>query len=39
MALTEEQKKIRSAKAAATRKRKLEATAKAMGIYKDLKRK
>ena len=39
MALTEEQKKIRSAKAAATRKRKLEATAKAMGIDKDLKRK
>lgn len=39
MALTEQQKKARSEKAAATRKRKLEATAKAMGIDKDLKRK
>lgn len=39
MALTEEQKKARSEKAAATRKRKLEATAKAMGLDKDLKRK
>jgi len=39
MALTEEQKKTRAEKAAQTRKRKLEATAKAMGIDKDLKRK
>lgn len=37
MALTEEQKKARAAKAAATRKKKIEATAKAMGM--DLKRK
>lgn len=39
MALTEQQKKARVEKAAETRKRKLEATAKAMGIDGDLKRK
>jgi hypothetical protein len=39
MALTEQQKKDRTQKAAETRKRKLEATAKAMGIDGDLKRK
>lgn len=39
MSLTEQQKKARAEKAAATRKRKLDATAKAMGLDKDIKRK